>query len=711
MQEQFGKVTVTYNESIKIPLSENHDPRYQEDMALEAFVDEGHDLRRVEAPGWAELYHFSHLRANLTEWLPISGTDRVLEFGADTGQLTGGFLGKAKEVVCLEESPRRCRILAKRYSGAENLSVYAGNIWKNLETLPGNFDWIIAPGVLEGAGLWFSGEHAQVQALQKLKMCLNANGHLVLAADNHLGLKYWAGAANPHNGVYFDNLDGAGCGFTKRELESILVQSELADAAFYYPYPERWFPISIYSDRWLPKTGELNRNLRNFEGERLVLFDEEKVYDRLIAEGRFPEFANAFLIVTDFQTQACPVYVKYSNDRAERWSIRTDILESTDGKQVRKVSVTPQAKEHIENMKRRESALSRQCAAGGIRANCCELRDGTAYFEFLKGRTFEERLDGFRNNKDYAGLAAALQDYRRLLLNCLAPELAPFEKSARFKEMFGDPAFEKAYEGAPVNNLDWIFGNLMETSHGMEVIDYEWTFEVQVPVEYLLWRALSLYLHSRMELQGLGLMAQMGISSHEEQIFEEMEHHFQLWLLQGTVTIDVQYLHTAGRTLRLGELLDHAGQQRMQVYADTGEGFTENDSWWIDTAPDKEGCTRVRLLLPEGAKALRIDPAETPCLVSVKRILGELGGSYTLDYIHNGRELETQGILYSTDDPQITVPALAEGTRQIYLELTVQELNRDTAFACMNLLNRVRTAERIYNWPPVRLLRRIRHGR
>ncbi|MCD8241806.1 MAG: hypothetical protein LUD73_05355, partial [Lachnospiraceae bacterium] len=211
--------------------------------------------------------------------------------------------------------------------------------------------------------------------------------------------------------------------------------------------------------------------------------------------------------------------------------------------------------------------------------------------------------------------------------------------------------------------------------------------------------------------QGLGLMAQMGISSHEEQSFAEMEHHFQLWLLQGTVTIDAQYLHTAGRTLRLSDLLDHAGKQRMQIYADTGEGFTETDSWWIDTAPDKEGHVRVRLLLPEGTKALRIDPAETPCLVSIKRILGELGGSYTLDYIHNGRELEAQGILYTTDDPQITVPALTEGTRLVYLELIVQELNHDTAFACMNLLNRVRTAERIYNWPPVRLLRRLRHGR
>ena len=53
---------------------------------------------------------------------------------------------------------------------------------------------------------------------------------------------------------------------------------------------------------------------------------------------------------------------------------------------------------------------------------------------------------------------------------------------------------------APVTNLDWIFGNLMETEDGTQIIDYEWTFDVQVPVEYLIWRAVSLYLHSRSEL-------------------------------------------------------------------------------------------------------------------------------------------------------------------------------------------------------------------
>ena len=42
-----------------------------------------------------------------------------------------------------------------------------------------------------------------------------------------------------------------------------------------------------------------------------------------------------------------------------------------------------------------------------------------------------------------------------------------------------------------------------------------------------------------------------------------------------------------------------------------------------------------------------------------------------------------------------------------YAELTVQELYPDTAYACMNLLNRVRAAERIYGSRPFRLLKKL----
>lgn len=145
-------------------------------------------------PDWPVLYHLSHLRANLTQWLPVKKTDRVLEFGADSGELTGGFAGKTAEVICLEENFSRCKLLATRHQDVDNLVVYAGDLWKNLEQIEGNFDWIIAPGILSEAQRYFAGENPQVQALKILKKRLHPKGHLVLAVDNQFGMKYWAGA-------------------------------------------------------------------------------------------------------------------------------------------------------------------------------------------------------------------------------------------------------------------------------------------------------------------------------------------------------------------------------------------------------------------------------------------------------------------------------------------------------------------------------------
>ena len=128
-EEQYGNVPVCYLDPDAIELQRAP----EEDERILTLLEEGYDCRTGSEVSWPVLYHLSHLRENLTEWLPIGAEDMVLEFGADSGQLTGGFLKKAGRVVCLEERISRCRILARRYAEAENLTVYAGDVWKQLE--------------------------------------------------------------------------------------------------------------------------------------------------------------------------------------------------------------------------------------------------------------------------------------------------------------------------------------------------------------------------------------------------------------------------------------------------------------------------------------------------------------------------------------------------------------------------------------------------
>lgn len=138
--------------------------------------------------------------------------------------------------------------------------------------------------------------------LRMLKKHLKPGGVLLCAVPNRLGLKYFAGCREDHTGIFFEGIEGYRNGsgvrtFSKPELERIFTRSGFSDFEFYYPYPDMYFPMSIYSDHYLPNPGDLRSNIENFDRDRMLLFDESRAFDALLADGLFPLFSNAFLVV------------------------------------------------------------------------------------------------------------------------------------------------------------------------------------------------------------------------------------------------------------------------------------------------------------------------------------------------------------------------------------------------------------------------------
>ena len=137
-----------------------------------------------------------------------------------------------------------------------------------------------------------------------MKKHLKPGGKIVIAIENRLGLKYWAGCTEDHVGTYFEGIEGypntTGVKtFSKKELEEIFEATGNWNVDFYYPYPDYKLPMTIYSDSYLPKTGELSNNRYNYDRERMQLFDETRVYDGLIHNGLFQEFSNSFLVILE----------------------------------------------------------------------------------------------------------------------------------------------------------------------------------------------------------------------------------------------------------------------------------------------------------------------------------------------------------------------------------------------------------------------------
>lgn len=251
---------------------------------------------------WAILYHLSDIRENIVDWMPISKSDEVLEIGAGCGAITGALARKAVHVDCIELSRKRSLVNATRHKDMDNIDIQVGNFQDVEKSLNKKYQYITLIGVLEYAASYIKSDKPYVEFLNIIKKHLAPNGKIVVAIENKYGLKYWAGCKEDHLGTYYSGIEGyigvdSVKTFSKNGLIKLGEESGLTNMEFYYPYPDYKLPMTIYSDSYLPKQGELTNNFRNFDAERMMVFDEAKVFDNLISDDMFDIFSNSYLVL------------------------------------------------------------------------------------------------------------------------------------------------------------------------------------------------------------------------------------------------------------------------------------------------------------------------------------------------------------------------------------------------------------------------------
>lgn len=260
----------------------------------------------VEKSSWPILYHLSDIRGNIVEWLPITKEDKVLEIGAGCGAITGTLAKMAGKVDCIDLSKSRSLVNATRNKECDNIQIKVGNFQDIEKCLTEKYDYITLIGVFEYGSSYIQAKQPYHEFLSIIKKHLKPDGKIVIAIENKYGLKYWAGCKEDHTAAFFSGLEGYVevenvRTFSKKELKEIADEVGLKKQTFYYPYPDYKLPLSIYSDEYLPKPGELNNNFRNFDNERMVLFDESRVFDNIIKDGMFDQYSNSYLLILEEQ--------------------------------------------------------------------------------------------------------------------------------------------------------------------------------------------------------------------------------------------------------------------------------------------------------------------------------------------------------------------------------------------------------------------------
>ena len=89
MQERIGNIELDYT---YYPGEDIYSDGPIEDELLEiakSCTESELNAEIARRKSWPVLYHFSHIRQNILEWVPFRKTDRVLEIGSGCGAITG----------------------------------------------------------------------------------------------------------------------------------------------------------------------------------------------------------------------------------------------------------------------------------------------------------------------------------------------------------------------------------------------------------------------------------------------------------------------------------------------------------------------------------------------------------------------------------------------------------------------------------------------
>ena len=250
---------------------------------------------------WAVLYHFSHIRHNIMDPIDITNDMKVLEIGSGCGAITGALAKKAKHVTCIELSEKRSLINANRNRNYSNIEIRLGNFEDIEKTLTEKYDVITLIGVFEYGENYIDSDRPYEKFLSIIAEHLNDDGIIVMAIENKYGLKYFSGCQEDHFGGYFEGIEGyphtkGVKTFSLQELKKIANEAGCEVRDVYYPYPDYKLPRVIYSEEFSPQVGELHLNMENYDRDRMMLFDESKVYDQIIKDGLFEHYSNSYLL-------------------------------------------------------------------------------------------------------------------------------------------------------------------------------------------------------------------------------------------------------------------------------------------------------------------------------------------------------------------------------------------------------------------------------
>ena len=249
------------------------------------------------------LYAFSPLRENLFEWVEFEPDARILQIGSDYGSFTGILAERVKEVVVLDPRDENLEVNRLRHGARENVIYVRGDLrdqvqWKVYkpkleadakEIMCQPFDYIILGGFLMECK-----KEEAIGLLREAADYLKPGGVMLAAVENETGVRYWMGAPKQENSYLEPEF---------RSLFEELKKTWGGNFTMYYPVPDYRYPVAVYSDHYLPETGDVTNISKRYDGPGFWFGSEEEAMAKACQNGMFTKFNNSFLGVWEKGTK------------------------------------------------------------------------------------------------------------------------------------------------------------------------------------------------------------------------------------------------------------------------------------------------------------------------------------------------------------------------------------------------------------------------
>lgn len=426
---------------------------------------------------WPTEYHLSNVRHNLLRPFPFTSSDRILELGCGCGAMTR-YLGETgAEIVAVEGSLRRAQITAERCRDLPNVKVYCDNI-ANFK-LAQEFDYVTLIGVLEYAQLFVDSPTPIDYCLALANSYLKGGGALVLAIENKLGLKYFAGCREDHVGIHYFGVNDlytrqTPVTFGRKELAGYLNQNGFNHLDFYYPFPDYKLPNLLISE-----TGTTHPTFRlkdllihaiakDYPRSQGRAFAEGIAWGPLADNGLVSEMSNSFLVFA----------YKNMTPSSGNW------LAKVYGRSMRKPEF--------------QIETSIQCDGSSLRVSKNYLSPDT------KNQSIDSFFDHVLTSSNYLQGHLLLRDIQLALVRQQSLEeiVSTFRPWITYLQNHASVA-ERGKSYLPPNFIDCVPANLIRINGEIQYIDAEWICQLPIPMAWVLVRGVIYSLSECLESRPL----------------------------------------------------------------------------------------------------------------------------------------------------------------------------------------------------------------